>query len=72
MDPTGMERCIFTLPAIVEDPTLPKTNIAPEKLPSQNETCLLVIYFQVLQLLVSGRAILYLSIWNHYLDVPGS
>ena len=37
MDPTGMERRIATLPAIVENTTLPKTNTAPEKLPSQKE-----------------------------------
>ena len=35
--------------------TLPKTNIAPENRPSQKETNLPTIHFQVLCLLVSGR-----------------
>ena len=37
--------------------TLPETNIAPENRPSQKETSLPTIHFQVLLLLVSGRVI---------------
>ena len=36
--------------------TLPKTNIAPENRPSQKETSIPTIHFQVREMLVSGRA----------------
>ena len=48
---------ILAASIIMIDYTLPETNIAPENGPSQKETSLPIIHFQVLLLLVSGRVI---------------
>ena len=47
-------RLVYISIGFKQPTTLPKTNIAPENMPSQKESSLPTIHFQVLLLLVSG------------------